>query len=329
MDDLRALFVADQQSINGLQVGNQNLGLNSSIAQDSVQTSAPSHLQSRAEYVGWGGQAIPDSQGLRVPWFGRTRVRGGHSRTRAVATSVRGEQALPGAFGRPAHSMQGGGGAAFSGYEGANQDALTVEQCLALIQKLPKAQRVPDRIYRALYHFDSRVLSLLLKDLSKAQLSYRAVEMFDYLRSLEHGNLLTSLCDVYTYTAMISMCIYQQDSDRAMELMEDMRYRNVERNVHTFTALMNVCIKCGKHTVALEIYDSMRAANIAANVVTYNSLVDVYGKLGQWEKAAHVLHMMKGEVRCESLLSVLLLVLNPNLCHRRTCSPCSGRTTRF
>lgn len=32
------------------------------------------------------------------------------------------------------------------------------------------------------------------------------------------------------------------------------------------------------------------------NVVTYNTLVDVYGKLGQWERAIHVLDMMKHEV---------------------------------
>lgn len=52
---------------------------------------------------------------------------------------------------------------------------------------------------------------------------------------------------VWPGQAMISMCIYQLDVDRAMELVEDMRQRNIERNVHTYTALMNVCIKASGH----------------------------------------------------------------------------------
>ncbi len=88
-----------------------------------------------------------------------------------------------------------------------------------------------------------------------------------------------------------------QDVDRAMELVEDMRLRGIERNVHTYTALMNVCIKCGRLTLALDIFNSMKAVNCHANVVTYNTLVDVYGKLGQWERAVHVIDIMEHEVR--------------------------------
>ena len=57
-----------------------------------------------------------------------------------------------------------------------------------------------------------------------------------------------------------------------------------------------MCIKCGKLPLALEIYNNMRAANCMPNVVTYNTLVDVYGKLGRWERAIHVLDLMKQEV---------------------------------
>lgn len=60
--------------------------------------------------------------------------------------------------------------------------------------------------------------------------------------------------------------------------------------------LQNVCIKCGKLSLALDTYNSMRAASCVPNVVTYNTLVDVYGKLGQWERAIHVLDLMKHEV---------------------------------
>lgn len=68
------------------------------------------------------------------------------------------------------------------------------------------------QVLQALCNFESRATSLLLKDLSKAGAGHRAVELFDWLRSLEEGNPLRSLCDVYTFTAMIAQCIYQQAS---------------------------------------------------------------------------------------------------------------------
>lgn len=65
-------------------------------------------------------------------------------------------------------------------------------------------------MYNALFHFDSRATALLFKDLSKAGVSHRAVELFDWLRKLDANHALRPLCDVYTYTAMIAQCIYQQ-----------------------------------------------------------------------------------------------------------------------
>ena len=68
------------------------------------------------------------------------------------------------------------------------------------------------QIFKALFHFDSRATALLFKDLSKAGVGHRAVELFDWLRKLDESHPLRPLCDVYTYTAMIAQCIYQQAS---------------------------------------------------------------------------------------------------------------------
>ncbi len=81
-------------------------------------------------------------------------------------------------------------------------------------QNLSHSSAIPESVYQALFHFDSRATSLLLKDLSKAGLGYRAVEMFDWLRALDASHPLRHLCDVYTYTAMISLCIYNQVPSR-------------------------------------------------------------------------------------------------------------------
>ena len=247
--------------------------------------------QEGGEHMGWGGQAIPDNSGYRVPWFGRSRGKsaGGRSKGRAKGLAM-GERA----------KARGGKATWAKGAEedgsGSVEDALSVEDVAGFVRSVPEGQLIPDRVYQALTNFDSRTASVLLKDLSKVGLGRRAFELFDHIRKLEPGHALRRLCDVYTYTAMISMCIYQQNVDRALELAQEMRDWGIERNVHTYTALMNVCIKCGRSQLALETYNKMRQDGILPNVVTYNTLIDVYGKMGQWEQAVKVLALMKTEV---------------------------------
>lgn len=242
--------------------------------------------------VGWGGQAIQDSSGFRVPWFGRNRNNSqGRGRGRGRASGDYTQRA-----GRGSRRTWSSGPAPEHVNVDAGNQGMTVEELVQFLQSLNRTQPIPDSAYQALFHFDSRATASLLKDLSKAGLTNRAAEVFDWLRKLEAGHPLQSLCDVYTYTAMISMCIYQQAVDRAMELAQEMRERGVERNVHTYTALMNVCIKCGKCQLALETYHQMRQDGCTANVVTYNTLIDVYGKMQQWEQAVKILTLMKNEV---------------------------------
>ena len=151
--------------------------------------------------VGWGGQAIPDSPGFRVPWFGRSRGKG------AFPSRGRGRGRGAG-FDRGRRNVRRGWNAADERL--AEEEGLSVEEVVSLISGLPQGHHIPETAYQALFQFDSRAAALLLKDLSKAGLGFRAVELFDWLRKLEEGHPLHSLCDVYTYTAMISMCIYQQ-----------------------------------------------------------------------------------------------------------------------
>ena len=71
----------------------------------------------------------------------------------------------------------------------------------------------------------------------------RASELFDWLRALPEGHELGALCDVYTYTTLISQCGSHQQLRKALELVAEMRGRGIACNVHTYSALMNVCIK--------------------------------------------------------------------------------------
>ncbi len=77
---------------------------------------------------------------------------------------------------------------------------------------------------------------------------YREAELFDWLRGLAEGHELAHLCDVYTYTTLISQCGSHQQLRKALELVAEMRGRGISCNVHTYSALMNVCIKVGSPT---------------------------------------------------------------------------------
>ena len=76
---------------------------------------------------------------------------------------------------------------------------------------------------QALCRFDSRAVSLLLKDLGKAGEGARATQLFDRLRVLEPGHVLRALCDVYTYTAAIALCIHQQACIQVQGMLESGR----------------------------------------------------------------------------------------------------------
>ena len=74
-----------------------------------------------------------------------------------------------------------------------------------------------------LQHLDSSALAALLKELSKQGHIRRAVEIFDWLRGLPPDHDLHRLCDLYTYTTMISQCGSHQHLRRALELVAEMR----------------------------------------------------------------------------------------------------------
>ena len=61
------------------------------------------------------------------------------------------------------------------------------------------------------------------------------LQVFDFLRSLAPEHTLAPLCDVFTYTAMVSLCVDHQELSRAFELVAEMKQRRVECNVHTYT----------------------------------------------------------------------------------------------
>lgn len=271
--------------------------------------------------MGWGGQAIHDTNGFKAPWFGK----GGRGRN---GNGFNGDNNGNG-NGRGRNRGRANGGIAngnggrngnkprrsgFDALDDASGADATIEVLVNLVSSVPNGQPLGDATYQALFQLEGRSCALLLKELARAGLHKRAGELFDWVRNLQGGHPLLSLLDVYSYTAAISLCIVSQNVDRAVTLAGEMQGRGIQRNVHTYTALMNVCIKCSKHELALDTYRAMRAEGCAPNVVTYNTLIDVHGKMGAWEEAVAVLGIMKAEGIEPVLRTYNTLLIACNMC---------------
>mmetsp|Transcript_18815 Transcript_18815/g.52461 ORF Transcript_18815/g.52461 Transcript_18815/m.52461 type:complete len:1370 (-) Transcript_18815:950-5059(-) len=176
---------------------------------------------------------------------------------------------------------------------GNGVSALTVEKMLKIVCSLPPGRSVVEELAPAFTGLDSRAAAALLKEVAKAGHPGRAVELFDWLRSQEDDSDLTYLCDVFTYTTMISLCTSRQHLRRAMELVAEMHTRGIPCNVHTYSALMNVCIKCNELELALDVYKEMQDEGCVPSLVTYNILIDMYGKAGRFEDALKILDTME------------------------------------
>ncbi|GFH07484.1 uncharacterized protein HaLaN_02291 [Haematococcus lacustris] len=177
---------------------------------------------------------------------------------------------------------------------------MTVEDLIRIVVKLTLQESAVEVVEQGLYFLDSSATAALLKELAKQGHLKRSVEIFDWLRSLPATHELSSLCDLYTYTTMISQCGSHQQLRRALELVAEMQGRGIDCNVHTYSALMNVCIKANELELALDVYRQMLNEGCAPNVVTYNILIDVYVKKGQWEEAVRTLDTLEAQaIRAE------------------------------
>ena len=79
-------------------------------------------------------------------------------------------------------------------------EQLTVEDLVAIVQRLPPGMPAVPAVAMGLHGLDSRACAALLKELSSNGLPHHALAIFDWLQSLPMENQLSRLCDVFTYT---------------------------------------------------------------------------------------------------------------------------------
>jgi len=99
-------------------------------------------------------------------------------------------------------------------------------------------------------------------------------------RCLQLANAVWSWVDhvgieknTFHYNSMISCCEKVRDYKKAIDLMEEMRQRNVAKNEVTFSSAISACEKCGQWRMALDLLDQMVSRSDMSLKV--NSLKDV------------------------------------------------------
>lgn len=152
--------------------------------------------------VGWGGSSLepsPRTERASDPSFRTARPSHGSLQNgRAVAGRSRGKALSRAGYRRLWNQVTSRGLGAGQGSDPPAE--LTVEDLVAVIQKLPGDAPVVPAVVEGLWLLDSRAAAALLKDLSKVGLTQRAFELFDWLRELPPTHELSSICDVFTYT---------------------------------------------------------------------------------------------------------------------------------
>lgn len=170
----------------------------------------------------------------------------------------------------------------------------TVEDMLRTIKSLSPRESAVEAVRGGIGYLDSRALAFLFKELGKCKLTHRAFEVFDWLHAQQDPDL-GNLCDVFTYTTIISLCGSPRLLWKALRLVGAMKAKGIACNTHTCSALMSVCVKAKQAGLALDVYEEMRRDGLKPSVVTYNTLIDAYGKLGLWPEAVQVLDTMESQ----------------------------------
>lgn len=161
-------------------------------------------------------------------WHARTPTgrMGGH-----ITSTTRGDRGGRGYAGRG----RGRRGMGWHGGRSEDGSSAAVDALASAIRKTHPSSALSEPMLReGLSRIDSRGLSALLKELARGHQAARGSELFQWLQSLPPGDDLSRLCDVFTYTAMISLCTEPHQLQRAFNLVEEMRHKRIVLNVHTY-----------------------------------------------------------------------------------------------
>jgi pentatricopeptide repeat protein len=88
-----------------------------------------------------------------------------------------------------------------------------------------------------------------------------------------------------TYNSVINACAKGDESQSALDLLDEMRSRGLVPNEITYNSVIDACAKCGESQRALGLLDEMRSRGLVPNEITYSSVIDACAKGGESRRA--------------------------------------------
>eukprot|EP00891_Asterochloris_glomerata_P003267 jgi/Astpho2/3267/Aster-08033 len=147
----------------------------------------------------------------------------------------------------------------------------------------------------------------------------RAWQLFDWVRLLPACDELRRFCHSSTYVTMIALCGTWRQLRRALELVADMRSRDMECGLPVYSALLHSTVKCNESELAVEVFRQMQLEGLPIDRSVYNLMVDVFVKMGTCEEAIKVLSSMhKAGETADTVTYNLLIVSATRLNRLRT-----------
>jgi pentatricopeptide repeat protein len=95
--------------------------------------------------------------------------------------------------------------------------------------------------------------------------------------------------DIITYTNAIRACSKGRKSEKALELFQDAKKRNLPLDTYIYTSVIDACAKGNIWKKSLELLDDMRSSGIPPNRFTYSAAISACANSGEWEEAISLL----------------------------------------
>ena len=122
----------------------------------------------------------------------------------------------------------------------------------------------------------------------------RARQAVELLEEMKQRELAPNL---YCYSAAISACGKSGQWRRALALLRELRdERAIELNAVVWNAAISACEKAGELKSALKLLGEMEASGVEPDFVSYSTAISACGKAGDWERACALLDTMHAKV---------------------------------
>ncbi|CAE7532490.1 unnamed protein product [Symbiodinium sp. CCMP2456] len=130
----------------------------------------------------------------------------------------------------------------------------------------------------------------------------RCAQWSQALQLLEDMSFKQVPVDTITFCSAICACGKAKKWPRVLWLLQRMDRQSVEKNTILCSAAVNACAKGNLWTMAINILDSMALSGIERNTITFNSAIAACEKSAEWELALEILRQMDSDqVRSDTI----------------------------